>query len=683
MARIHRGRRERIAALATVLALACGDDDPTGNSGSIQVAVEPTTLSVPQGASGLVDVTLTRTGSFNGVVTLTVTGLPTGITATVTPTQLSGTTTSASVTLTVAAAVAPATHTATLTATAPGVNQVTATFALTVSAAPNYALMVAPPTLTVPAGTSGTASINIARTNFTGGVALALQNPPPGITAAFDPTPSTTNISALTLNVAAAVAPGGYPLTIQGTATGPGVKTAALTLTVTAPPTGPTSVEYQFCDASAAPVFFAYQDGTGAWQPVAGSTFGGTRRYPFSLTQGRGGVLIVYRAAAGAVADARAVGRTATVREVVRRPSRARAIMDARRDRAAGKTTTVQRSFLADTYMTELLYASATELAQDGAANCDVTQPTKSVTGTVLGVSAGQYGIVSLGFGNDLFIGGTSTNPVTFEGVLPGPMDFVGSRMTPGNPPDRIIVLRNLDIPDGGALPAPIDFNAATTAPATANATITGSSGDDLEIFIDVVTANTDALLWFDLSPSPATTRPWAGLGPTTMATGDFHGIYAFANPRPFDANNYRFALKYVGPVSNQTLSLGPGIGAPTVSQVAAGAYPRYRFQGTIPPEYGKGASVDVLSAEEGGNTFTIIATGAYLAASGNAMAYDFTMPDIVGVAGFPGAARLTTGQNDVAVGTFGFTGPGIFDVLPTLGSEFRAAVRGATIIAP
>jgi len=568
---IHRGRRERIAALATVLALACGgDDEPTGNPGSIQLAVNPATLSVPQGASGVVNVSLTRTGGFDGVVTLAVTGLPTGITATVTPTQLSGTTTTASVALTVAAAVAPATHTATLTATAPGVNQVTATFGVTITGAP----------------------------------------------------------------------------------------------------TGPTSVEYQFCDASAAPVFFAYQDGTGAWQAATRSVTGSVARYAFNLTQARGGVLIVYRTASPAVTENW-------------RPSRARAVMDARRDRAAGETTKAQRSFLADAYVTEVLYASATELAQDGAESCALTQPTKSVTGTVLGVSAGQYGIVSLGIANDLFIGGTSTNPVTFEGVPPGPMDFVGSRMTPGNPPDRIIVLRNLNIPDGGALPAPIDFNAATTAPATANATITGSSGDDLEIFIDVVTANTDALLWFDLAPRPATTRPWAGLGSTTMASGDFHGIYAFANPRPFDANNYRFALKYVGPVADQTLSLGPTIAAPTLSQVAAGAYPRYRFQGTIPPEYGKGASVDVLGAAEGDNAFSIIATGAYLAGSGNAQAYDFTMPDIAGVTGFPAAARLTSGQNDVAVSAFGFTGPGIFDVRPNVGSEFRASVKGATIVAP
>jgi hypothetical protein len=58
-------------------------------------------------------------------------------------------------------------------------------------------------------------------------------------------------------------------------------------------------------------------------------------------------------------------------------------------------------------------------------------------------------------------------------------------------------------------------------------------------------------------------------------------------------------------------------------------------------------------------------------------------MPDVAGLAGFPGAARLTAGSNDVVADGFGFTGPGIFDLEPTLGSEAKSSIRFATISVP
>jgi hypothetical protein len=82
-------------------------------------------------------------------------------------------------------------------------------------------------------------------------------------------------------------------------------------------------------------------------------------------------------------------------------------------------------------------------------------------------------------------------------------------------------------------------------------------------------------------------------------------------------------------------------------------------------------------------NAFFILATGAYLTASGSALAYDITMPDVTGLAGFPAAARLTAGSNDVTVSGFGFTGPGIFELRPTLGSEYKASIRNTTIQVP
>jgi hypothetical protein len=530
----------------------------------------------------------------------------------------------------------------------------------------DYALIVDPATLTIVGGSSNGATVSIDRRDFAGEVAFALLNSPAGITGAFTPTPATTDESELVVSVAANVAAGSYPLTIQGTATGPGVKITTLTVTVPAPPTGG-NVEYLFCSTSDVPAFFAYQDGSGPWQAVTGVASGGATRFGFNLTQGRGGVLSVYRFPAGDVTGALTAGRMSR--------------LDLPAARRA--TTALSRSSLVDAHQTFLLYASTAELAQDGQDACAQPPPTKTVTGTVLGVPAGAYGIVSLGGATNVFDGAASTNPLTFGDVPPGPVDLVGSRTTPGALPDKVIVFRNLNVPDGGSLPSVIDFNGpAASAPATATATITGAGGHDLEVFTNVVTANSHGRLWFDLAPTPVTTRPWAGLSPAAMMSGDFHGLFVFASASD-GTGDFRVSLKYVGPVTNQSLAFGLPVSLPTASQVVTAPYPRFRFQGTLPAEYNKGASIDVLSTQGSGDSYSILATGAYLIAAGSAVAYDITMPDVAGLTGFPLAARLTAGSNALSVSGFGFNGPGIFDLEPTLGTEFKASTRNATIVVP
>jgi hypothetical protein len=218
--------------------------------------------------------------------------------------------------------------------------------------------------------------------------------------------------------------------------------------------------------------------------------------------------------------------------------------------------------------------------------------------------------------------------------------------------------------------------------PATATATITGGADDDLEIFTDLVTANGQMGMWSDLVPSTNNPRPWAGLSTAAMMSSDFHGLFVFASEAD-GTGDFRVALKYVGPVADQALVLGSPLSVPASSQVATGAYPRFRFQGPLPTEYNKGVFIELLSPEESGNYFSILATGAYLATSGNAQAYDITMPDVAGLAGFPVAARLISGANDVVVDGFGFSGQDRFHLRPVVGGEFRAANRHFTLIVP
>lgn len=242
--------RRALTAIAILTAIGCGgDDDGNGPTGSISLTASPSTLTLAQGASGTVTVTLVRGGGFADPVNVAVTGLPAGVTLSVTPAQLTGTTTQATVTVNVGSTVQPGTYTATVTATATGIGSATANYTLTVTATPNYALTATPATVPIGQGGSGQTTIGIQRTNFAGTpVTLTLDAPPAGITGSFNPaSPVTGDQSVLTINVAGTVQQGNYNLTVKGSAAGPGDKTTTVAVTVGPPPaytltTTPTTV---------------------------------------------------------------------------------------------------------------------------------------------------------------------------------------------------------------------------------------------------------------------------------------------------------------------------------------------------------------------------------------------------------------------------------------------------------
>lgn len=100
-------------------------------AGSYTMGVEPTALTLPQGSSGVSQISVQRT-NFPDPITLSVGGAPTGATANVSPASLTGTSASLNVATGTAAV---GTYTLTVTATAAAVADRTATLTLTVTAA--------------------------------------------------------------------------------------------------------------------------------------------------------------------------------------------------------------------------------------------------------------------------------------------------------------------------------------------------------------------------------------------------------------------------------------------------------------------------------------------------------------------------------------------------------------------
>ena len=99
--------RYGLVLLTALVAVGCKDDgDDITDPGSIALALNPTSASVAQGGNTTTTATLTRSGGFTGSVTLNVTGAPAGVTAAVSNIQTTGAVTTATVTVTVGAAVA-------------------------------------------------------------------------------------------------------------------------------------------------------------------------------------------------------------------------------------------------------------------------------------------------------------------------------------------------------------------------------------------------------------------------------------------------------------------------------------------------------------------------------------------------------------------------------------------------
>jgi len=142
--------------------------------------------TVEQGTSAASSVTVNSINGFNGVIVLSVSGLPAGVTAVFNPTSVTG---SSGSTLTFTASNTATVGAATVTVTGTsGSTTASTTLTLNVTAEPNFTISASPTSVTVPPGTSVSSTITIGYVGgLTGSVSVSASNLPSGVQANFSP----------------------------------------------------------------------------------------------------------------------------------------------------------------------------------------------------------------------------------------------------------------------------------------------------------------------------------------------------------------------------------------------------------------------------------------------------------------------------------------------------------------
>jgi hypothetical protein len=178
--------------------------------------------SLGQGTSSTVEVYINQQNGFTGAVQLAVSGLPSGVTAAISPNPATGVSV---LTLTASSAASLGQYTVTLQGVS-GTQTASTTFTVGVYM-PTFTLSNTQYSLNIAQGTSASTYISINNLyGFTGQVQLSVSGLPAGVTAAFSANPATSQ-SLLTLTASSTAALAQSTLTITGTS---GTQTATTTL---------------------------------------------------------------------------------------------------------------------------------------------------------------------------------------------------------------------------------------------------------------------------------------------------------------------------------------------------------------------------------------------------------------------------------------------------------------------
>jgi uncharacterized membrane protein len=213
---------------------------------SFTLSLSSSSITVVQGTAGQVAVTLAHVAAFKSAIALSVTGAPAGVTAAFSPTSIAAPGDGAStLTIKVGSTAMAGSHTFSIKGVGGGVTK-SVTLLVTTQLLPDFTFTVGQKTLSVGQGATNAVSLKVAELVGAFNSPVAFSVAPSGggsLATGLNPTFTPASLAApgsgsdiLSFSPDSTSTPAVYPLTI--TASGGGVtRTAALSLTVTPPPT--------------------------------------------------------------------------------------------------------------------------------------------------------------------------------------------------------------------------------------------------------------------------------------------------------------------------------------------------------------------------------------------------------------------------------------------------------------
>lgn len=338
-------------------------------------------------------------------------------------------------------------------------------------------------------------------------------------------------------------------------------------------------------------VWVAYQDGNSAWVRVTGVN----DLYRFNITQSRGGVAYVERAAP-------------------------------------------------QSYIT-LLYYSQAELTAATLNPCGGAAPPagKTVYATVANLPIGTQAWVSFGpsvYEGSGFASTSANGPVQLTDVLDGPQDLVASAIPLAGPTgsNRVFLARGLNPASGGSL-GTIDFAGVGSFPPTA-ALITlagGVGGETYSQAMLYVTGPAGVVSQLYDGPFGGSSFTAFGVGAAYQVSTDLHHLGVTASNGPTATRHVGESFHTMAP---RTLTLPSALGTVTVSD-AGGPYQRLMWVTTLPADL-TSASALYCDQTVTGKCVFVTATATWLGGPNVSL----TLPDFSGLVGWSNAWAPATGDH-------------------------------------
>ena len=335
-----------------------------------------------------------------------------------------------------------------------------------------------------------------------------------------------------------------------------------------------------------------------------------------------------------------------------------------------------------DEMLTDIYYATRTELLPLSDRACTETFGAKTVNGSVSNVGVGDSAVVTMGGAETTVLPPPST--WTLQGVPNGPQDLVAHREVAtieGIVPDRVII-RRAQNPTNNATLAALDFSASSSDPLTVNvASISGLVGGEdnyLDVFFQTA-LGTDH--WLYAAPFFSTnSQTIYGVPEGLTQTGDLHQLELQAQPS--NGDRYRVVRRWYRNPANQSLSLGPTLNMPTISSLGTSPYLRLRASLQTQSEYDSFATAYFVQ-EEAGELFSVFVThtAGYHGGAPNTWVLD--IPPDLDDAGWPSSAWLVSGGGTQwFVEAFDGALSDFIGAAPTENATIRWAGRTSDIVA-